>query len=86
MTTKQAFFKKQLTIFDKHNIVYYSIVINLDWNESEKKYKKNPLYVPKYSNITLTKKFMKQSNGTIVPTGKNYNGLIGSTWTIRTTL
>jgi len=72
----EEFLKKQVQILDKHKIVYHSIEIELKFNETEQKLKKNPMNMPSYKDKKLNKYFNSSKNALIIPLGKKYN-LIG---------
>ncbi len=69
--------KNQVAVLESHDIPYYSIHLDLKWNEEEKRYKKKPKDIPKYKDIKLKNKFDKSKNASMIPLGKRYNGLIG---------
>jgi hypothetical protein len=77
MTDIKKFLKSQTDKLKNHSIVFYSINIQLKWNEKEQKLKKTPLCVPAFKDIAINCSFDTSKNGTIIPLGKRYGNLIG---------
>lgn len=77
MKSQNKFLSFQRKIFKKYGITYYSIDIEIQWNEKEKKIKKKPIGMPSYKDKKVQCKFDENKNGLIIPLGKRYDGLIG---------
>lgn len=77
MSKISNFLKKEIDIFNKYNIIYHSIDIQLKWNDNEQKLKKIPIGMPYYKNKKINCIYESNKNGLIIPLGEKYNGLIG---------
>lgn len=70
----EAYFKKQLQIYDKLKIVYHSVSVNVNFSEKKNAYIKSfDGSPPSHGNTTLVTTYDKNKNATIIPVGARYN-------------
>lgn len=73
---KNKFIKNQVIYLDEHNIVFYSIRIDLVFDDKNGKFKRNPYFPTNYNHRKLERFLDLSTDSTIIPLGKIYDGLI----------
>jgi len=79
MMDKQNYYKTQIAILEKHNLIYVAVHLPCEFSEEKQKFTKGKPYgLGEYKDVRRKKLEFKygQHNAVCVMTGENYDGLI----------